>query len=164
MLVTAGGVAIWHWLEGRRRQSIATAVVPLACLGGWIAYVTARLGPDQTTVGAFSAPFVGLLKALPEWLGEPATLGTGVAVLLLMVVYTLRWATSRTALGWAYAGFVGVSVVMSARVWGQPFDFARALAPVLTAAVLLVFVELRSMGRTNRADSLSSPDALTVSG
>jgi hypothetical protein len=165
MLVTAGGVAIWHWLEGRRRQAIATAVIPAACLGGWIAYVTARLGPDQTSVGAFSAPFTGLIEAFPSWLREPATLATALAVLLLMAVYALRWATSRTALGWAYVGFVGVSVVMSARVWEHPFDFARAQAPLLTAAVMLVFVETSSpMRRSGQIEGQPNSEHMASSG
>ena len=151
MLVTAAGAAAWHWFEGRRQKALATAGIPLISLAVWIVYVTARLGSDRTSVGAFSAPLVGLVKAFQIWLEDPANLVIGISVLLLMVIYTLRWSTSRTALGWSYLGFVAVALVISDRVWRQPFDFARALAPLLTTAVLLVFVEVPSRPRSEDA-------------
>lgn len=144
MLITAAGAAAWHWFEGRRQKALATSTIPLISLAAWIVYVTARLGSDQASVGAFSAPFVGLVEAFQGWLEDTATLAIGVSVLLIMIFYTMRWWTSRTALGWSYVGFVALALVMSERVWRQPFDFARALAPLLTAVILLIFVEVSS--------------------
>ena len=157
MLVTAAGAAAWHWFEGRRREAMTTAGIPLISLAVWIVYVTARLGPDETSVGAFSAPFVGLVKAFQGWLEDPATLAIGISVLLLMIIYTMRWWTSRTGLGWSYVGFVAVALVMSDRVWRQPFDFARALAPLLSAAILLIFVELSSRSDFEEAAVAAAP-------
>ena len=152
MLITSVGAAAWHWFDGRRQKALATAAIPLFSLAVWIAYVTARIGPDQTSVGAFSAPFVGLVKSFQGWLEDPVNLAIGISMLLLMIIYTMRWWTSRTALGWSYVGFVAVALVMSERVWSQPFDFARALAPLLSAAILLVFVELSSQTHSRETD------------
>ena len=141
MLVTALGAAAWHWFGGRKRTAVLTVTVPLAALAVWTMYVTSRLGADTTSVGAFSLPFVGLARSIPYWLEDPVVLATGCAMLLLMVIYTLRWAASRSALGWSYVGFVAVATIMSEKIWKFPFDFARSLAPLITAAILLIFVE-----------------------
>ena len=151
MAVTVAGAAAWHWFEGRRRWALSTAALPGLVLVGWVVYVTARLGPDESSVGAFSPPFVGLVRAIPHWLESPATLVIGASVLFLMIIYTVRWARSPTALGWSFIGFVAIGLTMSERVWREPFDFARALAPLITAAILIIFVEQSS--RTRSLDS-----------
>lgn len=159
MLVTAVGAAAWHWSKGRRRVALGTVLIPGAAIAAWTLYITARLGSDTTSVGAFSLPFVGLARAFPYWAEDPAVLATGCAMLLLMVLYVLRWAQSRTALGWSYVGFVAVAVLMSDKVWRYPFDFARSLAPLITAAILLIFVEVTNRTRDRDPSELAPSSA-----
>jgi hypothetical protein len=145
MLICAVGAALWLWFERRRTAAVAMAVIPTAALGAWTLYVAYRLGADQTSAGAIGLPFAGLVEAFGGWLDEPTVLAAGVCVIVLLLLFTIRWASTRTALGWTFAGFVPLAAVMSERVWREVFDFSRALAPVLTAAVLLIFVETRQV-------------------
>jgi hypothetical protein len=141
MLVTVLGLVVWHWGEGRRRIGLLTLTVPGVLFGSWYLYLVARLGSDESSVRAFSAPFVGMVQAIPAWTQRPANMVAALAVISLMIVFVYRWWYSRTALGWAFVGFVPLALVLSDRVWAQMFDFSRALAPGLTAAVLLIFIE-----------------------
>lgn len=144
MLLTAFGLAVYYFLASERRRALWTALVPGAAYAGWLGYVSWRLGPDPEAVPALSLPFVGLFSAMSDWLGRPATLLTGLGTITLLVFLAIRWWSSRSLLAWAFIGFVPMAMVISDRVWTNAYDFTRAVAPALTAAVLLVFAERRS--------------------
>lgn len=145
MILCALGLAAWLWLRGRRRASLTALLVPALSIGSWILYLRWQLGPDETGPGAIGWPLVGLVRALPDWLSDPAVALAGIAVLVIMVLFVMRWAQTRTPLGWMFIGFVPLATVMTDRVWREIFDYTRAVAPLLTAAVLLIFVEANRM-------------------
>lgn len=155
MIVSAIGVAVWLFMQRRRPAALHVLVIPSVALGVWQLYMRIRLGPEESRPEALSAPFVGLARALPEWRDDAIVLVTGGVVLALMIIYLIHWARSRTLLGWAFVGFIPLAAVLSHRVWLEIFDYTRALAPWLTAAILLIFVESRVGRRVDRRQSHS---------
>jgi len=143
MLVVALGVGWWLWRAGRRRLSVLSVIVPVASVGLWAMYLRLRLGwaSGATEAGlAFDPPFVGLVKAIPAWLDSPLDMVAGLAVLLLLGAYLSRTLKSNALVGWAFVGFVPLTMVLSELVWRYYFDSTRAVAPMITAFVLMVFV------------------------
>jgi hypothetical protein len=141
MIVCAAGAAIWLWTERRRRAAAIVGAVPVGILGLWEIYLRVRLGPDDAGVNAIGAPFVGIIEAFPTWTEETLVLVAGFGFLALLAIYVLRWFSTRTALGWSFVGFIPLSLILTEKVWRELFDFTRAIAPLITAAVLLIFVE-----------------------
>jgi hypothetical protein len=144
MIVCAIGIAVWLYLRRRRRAALSTLITPSLALVAWQLYMRSRLTPEESAPEALSPPFVGLFRAFPGWTDDLLVLTTGVVMLALMVIYLVHWARSRTLLGWAFAGFVPLAIVLSHQVWGAIFDYSRAVAPWLTAALVLIFVESKS--------------------
>jgi hypothetical protein len=143
MLVVALGVGWWLWRDGRRRLAALCVTVPVALVGLWALYLRLRLGwaSGATEAGlAFEPPFVGLVKAFPAWLDSPLDMVAGLAVLLLLGAYLYRTVKSNALVGWAFVGFVPLTLVLSELVWRYYFDSTRAVAPMITAFVLMVFV------------------------
>jgi hypothetical protein len=143
MLVVTVGVGWWLWRTGRRRLAAASVVVPFAAVGLWAVYLRFRLGWESGTGEAdfaFDLPFVGLAKAIPDWFDSPLDLVAGLAVLLLLGAYLYRTLKSNALVGWAFVGFVPLTLVLSELVWTYYFDSTRAVAPLITAFVLMVFL------------------------
>lgn len=159
MIVCAIGVSVWLFFERRGRAALQVLVAPSVALGAWHVYLRLRFSPDETGPDALSLPFVGLARAFPGWLDKPMAMATGVVFLALMVVSVIHWARSRTLLGWAFVGFVPLAAVLSHRVWAAIFDYTRALAPLLTAAILLIFVEPRAARRVAAAGESEHADS-----
>lgn len=150
MILCALGAAVWLWFEGRKKWALATLAVPAAIQVGWMLYISARLGPDPTGARALGLPFVGIVEAVPRWLDKPVTLAAAIGVLFLLGVFLVRWWQTRTLLGWAYIGFLPLAAILTDKVWTSVFDFTRAVAPALTAAVLVVFLESKTGDRRNQ--------------
>ena len=102
-------------------------------------------------------PFVGFFEALQTWLGRPADLVTGFAIMFLFVLFTRRVLMGRHLVGWAFLGFVLLGVMFTEQVWRSLFDISRAVAPIITSFVLLVFLG----SKVEESDSLppASPAA-----
>lgn len=144
MVIFAVGVFILGWRE-RRQLSWRLVITPLVAMAVWLAYLRFRLigviGVEEAR-GAFAAPFMGLLEALRSWLRTPWHLVVNVTLLSVVILFVPLAVRSRLSIAWGAIPFVGLAIVLSADVWGQTFDLARALAPVFTAApFLLVFSE-----------------------
>jgi hypothetical protein len=160
MLICALGVAVWLWTEKRKRQALWAVGVSVLVLGVWDLYLNLRLGPDQGSTKNIGLPFVGLVRAVPRWLDDPIVLGAGVCIVAFMFIYVSRWRRTRSLLGWAFLGFIPLALVMTEKVWTQVFDFTRAVAPLMTATLLLVFVETRTRKNSSDAD-LETREVLT---
>jgi hypothetical protein len=158
MLISAAGIAVWLWSRDQRRQALYVAGVPALALGIWEIYIRIRLGPDPHGVDALGLPLVGLLRAIPGWLDDPITLAAGACIVAFILIYVIRWWNTRSLLGWAFLGFVPLALMMTEKVWTLIFDFTRAVAPLMTATLLLVFVE----GKRRRV--ASSEDLTTATG
>ena len=142
MLIAAAGSAIWLWMEKRRRDAAVAAVVPGLAVLAWAVYLRTRIGEGSVVaqVQEIGFPFVGFFETLQAWVGRPADFVTGVAMMLLFVLYSRRVLISRHLVGWAFLGFVLLGVVFTQQVWRSLFDISRAVAPIITSFVLLVFL------------------------
>jgi hypothetical protein len=145
MLLAPAGAALLLWRQGRRRDSTWVAVVPLASVLGWGVYVRSMIGaeaggPEILEIGW---PFVGFVQAFGAWLRDPIDLVVGVA--LMAILFTLVWRTMQSdhLVAWAFAGFALVAMLLTEPVWRQLFNSTRAVAPALTAFVLVVFATSR---------------------
>lgn len=143
MLIAAAGAAFWLWREGRRRESLIAFATPLGAVVAWAGYLRLRIsvdgGADQ--VIEIGAPLVGLFRSVGDWLSDPLDLATGVAMILVMILFTWRVLRSRELVGWAFLGFVALGIVFTDFVWTSWFDISRALAPVVTAYAVLFLVD-----------------------
>jgi len=112
----------------------------------WGTYLRVRLGFEAgvSQVQEFGLPFEGFIEAFGRWLDGPINLVVGLSMLLLMVLYTWRTLTSAHLLGWAFIGFVPLGVLFSQVVWSSWADISRAIAPIITAYVLLLLVASRN--------------------
>jgi hypothetical protein len=160
MLVVALGFGWWLWKAGRRRLSALTVGIPIAVVGVWAVYLRLRLGwaSGAREAGlAFEPPFIGLVKAIPSWLESPLDLVAGLAVVLLLGAYLYRTLKSNALVGWAFVGFVPLTLVLSELVWRYYFDSTRAVAPMITAFVLMVFLTGDQDSKSDRSYSERPP-------
>lgn len=142
MLITAAGTALWLWMEHRRRTAVVTAMVPGLAVVAWAAYLRIRIGEGvvMSQVQEIGLPFVGFVDAFRSWLGDPINLAVGVVMMVLFLLFTRRVLLSRHIVGWAFLGFVLLGIVFTEQVWRSYFDITRAVAPIITSFVLLVFL------------------------
>jgi hypothetical protein len=142
-LISAVGVGIWLWRyrDDRRLAWIALSV-PLGVVGLWALYLRLRMGMESgaSQIKEIGLPFVGFGKALAGWLESPSlSLAVGVAMLALSLLFVRRVFLSNHMIGWAFVGFVALGLLFVEGVWGSYFDISRAMAPIITAYVLLLF-------------------------
>ncbi len=150
MLIAAAGIALWLWLDRRRKTAMTVAAVPGLVAVAWAVYLRLRIGEGTVAaeVQEIGWPFVGFIEGFASWIGKPLDLIVGVAMLILFALFARRVLISRHVVGWAFLGFVALGVVFTEQVWRSYFDITRAVAPIITSFVLLVFVE--SGTRTQR--------------
>lgn len=145
MLIAAAGTALWLWIEKRRKEAVLTALVPGVAVLAWAFYLRTRIeGSLVDEVREIGLPFVGFFEAFQTWVERPADLVTGFAMLLLFVLFTRRVLMGRHLVGWAFLGFVLLGVMFTEQVWRSLFDISRAIAPIITSFVLLVFLGTKS--------------------
>ncbi len=138
MVLVVLGSALWLWRRDRLR-AIVLVTVPSSALVAWTAWVWVRLGPDRSSVSLFDWPFRGFVQAARGWVQDPgADLAMGLVVLIAVTVVAVAARRRRDLLSWATFGFVVLAPFLIRPVWQKHFDLSRALAPLLTVAVLLV--------------------------
>lgn len=142
MLIAAAGSAFWLWRRSQRTHATLAITVPVAAVAAWALYLRARLGFEAgvSEVQEIGLPFVGFFQAFESWVEDPVDLTVGIAMMVLFLLFTRRVLMSRALVGWAFVGFVALGVVFTEQVWHSYFDITRAVAPIITAFVLLVFV------------------------
>ncbi len=142
MLVVVAGAGLWLW--GRNRiAAIKVVSWPTVAVLAWGGYLRLRLGVETsgTEIQEIGLPFRGLYLAFQGWMTEPTNLVTGIAVVLLLIVFARRALNSGELAGWATLGFVPLAFLFSRQVWAGYFDISRAVAPAITAFVLLAFAK-----------------------
>lgn len=143
MLIAAVGSALWVWRhKGSQIQGLQMLLMPGVAIGLWAIYLRIRFGWETGTseVWEIGVPFGGFADAFAGWLAEPSlSLAVGLAMMALFVVFTFRAIRSAQLVGWGFVGFVALGVLFTERVWSSYFDITRAVAPVLTAYILLLF-------------------------
>ena len=142
MLIAAAGSAFWLWRRGEKARATWAVTLPTATAVVWAVFVRLRLGfGDETAeIQEIGLPFVGLVEAFDLWLDDPVDLAAGLAILLLLALFTRRALGSDELVGWAFLGFVPLALLFTRQVWASYFDISRAVAPAITAFILLAFV------------------------
>lgn len=142
MLIAAAGSAWWLWRRRERRAAALAALVPAAPAAVWAAYLRLRITFDTglSEVQELGPPFGGFIDAFPAWLDDPVDLAVGVAMMVLFLAYTRRVLISNRLVGWTFLGFVPLALLFTRQVWLNYFDITRAVAPLITSFVLLVFL------------------------
>lgn len=140
MLIAAAGAAVWWWMSHRRKFAFVTMVIPALAVVTWAGYLRLRIGEGAVAsqIEEIGLPFVGFFKAFGRWVDNPVDLVTGLAILLLFLLFVRRVLQSRHLVGLASIGFVLLGVVFTEQVWRSLFDISRAVAPVITSFVLLL--------------------------
>ena len=151
MLIAAAGSAYWLWRRGERRSALLVSGIPFTAVALWAIYVRLRIDFDSgvSQVQEIGLPFAGFIQSFRIWAGDPLNLVAGLAIMLLLLMVTRRVLISGQLVGWAFVGFVPLAVLFTRQVWQSYFDITRAVAPLLTAFVLLVFLTGRETQRTS---------------
>lgn len=145
-LIVAAGTAWWLWhRKAQKRTAVLALSVPLAFVGLWAIYLRLSIGSaaGASDIREIGLPLAGVWAALEYWVEDPIDLVVGLALIVIMILFSLRVFRQDHLVGWAFIGFVGLAVLLTEPVWHSYFDISRAIAPVLTAYALL----LASKGR-----------------
>jgi hypothetical protein len=141
MLVVGAGSAWWLWrYRGERVRALVVLLVPTVAVAIWGIYLRLQIGWDDRAAGVeeIGLPFVGFTRAFSSWLADPLDLVAGLAILVLLLLLVRHAVSGGGLLAWAFVGFAAVGVVLTEQVWRRYFDVGRAMAPAITAFVLLV--------------------------
>jgi hypothetical protein len=141
MILVALGLAIRMWRSDRTR---AVGMVAWPALGAlvWAVWVRFRLGvpllaSESEEIGL---PFVGLAGAVSRWIETPGrNLLFGVVVIALLLVVAMQSVRNPSFVSYSTLGFVVLAPLLTRQVWLNYFDITRAVAPVFTTFVLLLF-------------------------
>jgi len=150
MLIAAAGIAVWWWIRRERRVAVYSALLPLAAAASWAIYLRLAIGGGEVVsqVQEIGWPFVGFVEAFQSWLGDPIDLAAGLAIMALLLLYTRRVLIADHIVGWAFVGFVALGILFTEQVWHSYFDITRAVAPIITSFVLVLFLGSRKAFET----------------
>jgi hypothetical protein len=142
MLIAAVGSAFWFLRYGGSRRIARNALlVPVAAVVGWAVYLRLRIGWESGAgqVEELGLPFQGFIEAFELWGSDLLGVSWGLVMMALFVVYVLRTVRSRHLVGWAFVGFAALGVLFTRQVWFYYYDITRAVAPLITAYLLMLF-------------------------
>jgi hypothetical protein len=135
MVAFAVGVFLLWWLA-RRRALWPIVLTPLGVMAVWDAYIWFRLqgipGVGGGT-GNFGLPFLGVVQASRSWIDEPMDLLLSLVFITVVVAFVSLAVRSRLPIAWGALPFAALAIVLSVNVWREPFNSARAIAPIFTA-------------------------------
>ena len=143
MILVALGLAVRLWRDDRVR-AIAMAAWPAAGAALWAVWVRFQLGVPLLTSESeeFDLPFVGLAGAISHWIEEPGrNLLFGTVVIAMLLVAAMQAARRPSLVSYSTLGFVVLAPFLTRQVWLNYFDITRAIAPVFTTFVLVVFAK-----------------------
>ena len=142
LLIGVAGVAFWLWRRSQPRWALLHVVVPSLAVIAWGAYVRARIGwmTGISEVEEIGLPFSGFIGAARLWPTSPYDMMVGVTIITILILFVRRFLVSPEWLvGYVAVGFVPVAVLLTRQVWFSYFDITRAVAPVITAFLLMAF-------------------------
>jgi hypothetical protein len=132
------------WLVRHRRVPWRIGLAAAISLIAWAVYVRLRLGdiaPGGSQVKELTlVPFSGVVEALTNGHAEPIDMLVIGVFLALMVLVPYRAWRSDVYLTWGSAGFALLGPFLTVFVWQKSWDISRALAPLVTAFVLEMFL------------------------
>ena len=140
VLVALGAFAFIRVSE--RRPRLWLIVAPVAAAGVWWLFVRVQLDvlPRRTGADTLDLPLIGLWAGISNWLSSGGlNLALGILVLFCAVVIAVSAVLRPTLLAWATVGFVPLMLVLHEAVTAGGLNITRAMAPVVSAALALVF-------------------------
>jgi len=158
MILIALGLAIRLWKDDRVR-SVGMVVWPTLGALLWAVWVRFQLGVPLLTSESeeIGLPFVGLAAAVRGWFDDPGeNLLFGVVVVALLVVAAMQAGRSPSFVSYSILGFVMLAPFLTRQVWLNYFDITRAVAPVFTTFVLVLFA--RVPGEVSVGSALGAND------
>lgn len=146
MLIVVAGLLFDAWSK-RDRAWLLPFATPFAAVAVWAIFVRLRLDVPLTTTQSkeLGTPFVGLWEALGDWLGDgfgADTVMSFLTVVIIGVFFLLIWELREDLLIRATAGFALLSPFLTAAVWEGFFDISRAVAPIFTVLIILMWERL----------------------
>lgn len=159
MILVAVGMALRLWKSGRAR-AVGLVAVPAVGALVWAIWVRLRLDAPllSTESEELGIPFEGLARAFSEWIGDPGrNLVFGLVVIAFLLVIALQAARRPSLVSFSTLGFVVMAPLLTRQVWLNYFDITRAVAPVFTSFVLVLFA-----GQHIDRDGPAFPEATTV--
>ncbi len=153
MILVAFGLAIRLWKTDRTK---AVEIVAWPALGAllWAVWVRFQMGVPLLTTQSeeLGLPFVGLAGAVSQWIEEPGrNLLFGVVMIALVLVAAMQAKRRPSFVSYSSLGFVVLAPLLTQQVWLNYFDITRAVAPIFTTFVLVLFAaesESRAAGGT----------------
>lgn len=149
MLLLIGALFLWWW---RRKDHFrpALVVVPTVAVVGWRLYSGFRLSAVESGASAAEGffrsfdpiPLRGIAEASAGWIQDPSKFVWMVALVGLLILFVRRAWRSPAGIGWSAWPFAVLSVFLSVLVWLEPYDIARAVAPVFIAYPLILFAKV----------------------
>lgn len=154
MLIVAVGAFLWIWTREQPKDAIKVGGIPLLAVLGWAVFLRLRLPEDTDLVaGNLGLPFLGLSENVSNWLGDPLEFAVGLMTIGILAVLVHRAYATPSLLAWSFALFAPLAILLTTPVWDGFFNISRAVAPVYTAFVLVVFADRRT-----QAHALSDSD------
>lgn len=145
MILFVGGLFLWEWLY-RRSLRVALLAIPVIGAIAWRVYAGIRLAGiessssmSQGLLRSFDLPLRGMIEASAVWAMDSVKLIWTLCLITLLLLFLRRAWTDRSPLAACASPFLVLSLFLSAIVWIEPYDIARALAPVFVAYPLLLF-------------------------
>ena len=141
MILVAVGLAFRLW-KSDRSKAIGMVAWPAVAALLWAGWVRLALGVPLLTSQSeeIGLPFVGLAGAFPRWIEEPGrNMLFGLIVIALLLVGAIQAARRPSFVSLAAIGFVIMAPLLTRQVWLNYFDITRAIAPLFTTFVLVMF-------------------------
>ncbi len=147
MLIVAFGAGAWYWFRAKgRREAVLLMSVPVGAALVWAGYLRLRIdtGSAVSEIQEFGWPFGGFVEAFDAWRELPFSMVAGITMMTLLLLFIRRVVVTPHLLGWSHVGFAVMAILFTEQVWENYFDITRAVAPAVTAFLLLAFVVTRS--------------------
>lgn len=148
MLLFVGGIVVWQWLS-RRPLRPALLAVPVLGAFVWRVYAGVRLSVVETSAETSEGllrnfelvPLRGAIEASARWTDDPTRLIWILSLVAILLLFVRRAWSNRSIVAWSSWPFALLILFLSATVWIEPYDIARAIAPVFVAYPLLLFAK-----------------------
>ena len=141
MVLVAIGAFAFVWFRDRRPR-VWLVAAPVLAGGLWWLVVRLHLEslPKPTGAETLGAPFSGLWTGISNWISTGGlNLALGVLVVFCAAVIVASSLLRPSLLAWATVGFVPLMLILHPAVTVGGLNITRAVAPLVSAALVLVF-------------------------
>ena len=152
MVLVAIGAFTFVWYTERRPRPVLI-LAPALAGGLWWLFVRRQLEtiPRRTGSETLDVPLRGLWTGLSNWLATGGlNLALGILVVFCVVVIVASAVRRPSLLSWATIGFVPLLMILHPAVTVGGLNITRAMAPVVSAAVVLVLGRMAFADRSEK--------------